>query len=33
MYKANISGHKERTDDNTIIVGTLTPHLHKWIDH
>ena len=24
---------KEETDSNTIIVGTLTPHLHQWTDH
>ena len=24
---------KEETDSNTIIVGTLTPHLHQWRDH
>ena len=24
---------KEEIDSNTIIVGTLTPHLHQWTDH
>ena len=24
---------KEEMDSNTIIVGTLTPHLHQWMDH
>ena len=24
---------KEKIDSNTIIVGTLTPHLHRWTDH
>ena len=23
----------EEIDSNTIIVGTLTPHLHQWTDH
>ena len=24
---------KEEMDSNTIIVGTLTPHIHQWTDH
>ena len=24
---------KEEIDSSTIIVGDLTPHLHKWTDH
>ena len=24
---------KQEIDSNTIIVGTLTPHLHQWTDH
>ena len=24
---------KEEIDSNTVIVGTLTPHLHQWTDH
>ena len=24
---------KEEIDSNTIIVGTLTPHLNQWTDH
>ena len=24
---------KEEIKSNTIIVGTLTPHLHQWTDH
>ena len=24
---------KGEIDSNTIIVGTLTPHLHQWTDH
>ena len=24
---------KEEIDSNTIILGTLTPHLHQWTDH
>ena len=24
---------KEEIDSNTIIVGTLKPHLHQWTDH
>ena len=24
---------KEEIESNTIIVGTLTPHLHQWTDH
>ena len=24
---------KEEINSNTIIVGTLTPHLHQWTDH
>ena len=24
---------KEEIDSNTIIVGTLTPHLHEWTDY
>ena len=24
---------KEEIHSNTIIVGTLTPHLHQWTDH
>ena len=24
---------KEEINSNTVIVGTLTPHLHQWTDH
>ena len=24
---------KGEIDNNTIIVGDLTPHLHQWTDH
>ena len=24
---------KGETDSNTVIVGTLTPHLHQWKNH
>ena len=24
---------KGEIDSNTVIVGTLIPHLHQWLDH
>lgn len=31
--KQLIKNINEMINSNTIIVGTLTPHLHQWIDH
>ena len=31
--KQLIRNIKKVTNSNTIIVGALTPHLHKWVNH
>ena len=31
--KQMLAAIKEEIDSNTIIVGTLTPHLHQWTDY
>ena len=31
--RQTLTDTKGETDSTTIIVGTLTPHSHKWTDH
>ena len=31
--RQTLTNIKGETDNNTIIVGTLTPHPHQWTDH
>ena len=33
MQKENANNHKREIDSDTIVVGTLTSHLHQWTDH
>ena len=31
--KQIVTDIKGEIDNNTLILGALTPHLHRWIDH